>query len=596
MADSPQCDSDGVLRLSIKSDGQTIADTIRIVSVHIRRGVGNIPTARLVVNDGHIAEGAWPVADSATFKPGATITIAAGYGDREQTVFEGIVIKLGMRISGDNDSRLEVDCRHKAVKMTVGRKNANYVDRTDSAIIKSIVQSHGLTATVDATSEKHGGLTQYHCTDWDFVLARAEVNGLLVIADDDKLRIQAPVTSAAAVLSVEWGRDLIEFQADVDSLSQLQSVQATAWDPKTQAVSRGTAAAPQMLNAQGDLDSRTLAGVLGLASFRLQTPVPLPVAELSKWGKAQQLKAGLARIRGRMKFQGSAAAKPGSLIELKGVGARYSGNVFVGAVEHEIADGNWLTTVEFGLAPEWFCERADVLAPAAAGLLPGAEGLQIGIVTQLEGDPAGEQRIQIKLPVLEASTPTVWARLLQFHASGGFGAFFLPEVGDEVVVGFFNHDPSHPVVLGSLYSSKHAPAYALAAPNDTKALVTRCKHKLEFDEKDKVITVTTPANNKIVLSDKDKSILLQDQNGNMVELHPGGITLDTPKDLKMTAKGSITIDAVGALSISSKADLKCAGLNVACEAQVGFTGKGSATAELSAAGQTTVKGAVVMIN
>jgi hypothetical protein len=43
-------------------------------------------------------------------------------------------------------------------------------------------------------------------------------------------------------------------------------------------------------------------------------------------------------------------------------------------------------------------------------------------------------------------------------------------------------------------------------------------------------------------------------------------------------------------------DLKASGMNVACEAQVGFTGKGSATAELSAAGQTTVKGALVMIN
>ena len=544
MATSPQRDSDGVLRIAVKSNGRSIADSIQLASVHIRRSVAGIPTARLVILDGDMATGTWPVADGETFKPGAIISIAAGYGSGEQTVFEGIVVKLGMRIGGNNDNCLVVDCRHEAVKMTVGRKNANYADQTDSAIIERIFENHGLPVAVDTTTQTHSALAQYHCTDWDFVVARAEVNGLMVIAEDDKVLVQAPRTTAEPVLCLGWGIDLMEFDAEVDSQSQWQSVQAVAWDPKTQAVCRGSE----------------------------------------------------ARIRGRMKFQGSALAKVGSLIEVKNVGARYSGTVFVGAVEHAMEQGQWVTTVEFGLASQWICERTDAVAPAAAGWLPGAEGLQIGVVTRLDGDPAGEQRIQIKLPVLEASTPTVWARVAQFHASNGFGAFFLPEVGDEVVVGFFNHDPSHPVVLGSLYSSHNRPAYPLAASNDSKALLTRCGHQLEFNEKDKIITVTTPANNRVVLSDKDPSVVLQDQSGNRVELNGSGITFDSLKDLTLSAKGRICIDAFGDVSISSKADVKCAGLNVACEAQVGFSGKGNATAELSASGQTTVKGAMVMIN
>jgi uncharacterized protein involved in type VI secretion and phage assembly len=152
------------------------------------------------------------------------------------------------------------------------------------------------------------------------------------------------------------------------------------------------------------------------------------------------------------------------------------------------------------------------------------------------------------------------------------------------------------VVLGSLYSSKRKPPYALAAENDTKALVTRSKCKLEINEKDKIITLTTPGNNKVVLDDKDKSILLSDQNGNTVKLSDAGIALDSPKDIKLTAKGGITLDAVNAVQITSKADVKVAGLNINCEAQVGIVAKGSASAELSAAGQTTVKGAMVMIN
>ncbi len=596
MPNSPQLNSEGVVRLTVKSNGQPIAESIAVASVQVRRAVGSIPSARLVIADGDMPSAEWPVADGATFQPGAAISIAAGYGDDEQTLFEGIVVTLGMQISGDNDSRLEIDCSHKAVNMTVGRRNAHYADQTDSTIIRGLVQAHSLTAEVDGTNETHGALTQYDCTDWDFVVARAEVNGLLVIADDDKVYVQAPRTTAVPALQVKWGVDLMDFKAQVDSRSQLHEVRTVAWDPRTQAVVEGSPAGPQTLNLQGDLTSATLAAVLGSATLRLQTSAPLKQAELSAWGKAQQVKAGLARIRGHMKFQGSAAAKVGSLIEVAGVGARYSGNVFVGAVEHEIADGNWVTTAEFGLAPHWHSERNDVVAPPAAGWLPGAEGLQIGIVTKLDGDPADEQRIQIKLPVLQARSETVWARLLQINASSGFGAFFVPEVGDEVVVAFFNHDPSHPVVLGSLYSSRHKPAYTLDRSNDIKALVTRCKHKLEFDEKNKIITVTTPANNKVVLSDRDKSIVLQDQSGNRVELNTGGVTIDTPKDLKLTAKGTISIEATGAVNIGSKADLTCAGLNVSCDAQVSFSGKGSASAELSAAGQTIVKGAMVMIN
>jgi len=72
--------------------------------------------------------------------------------------------------------------------------------------------------------------------------------------------------------------------------------------------------------------------------------------------------------------------------------------------------------------------------------------------------------------------------------------------------------------------------------------------------------------------------------------------LDSPSDISITAKGKITIDAIGAIDLSSKADVSVKGMNVNHEASVGFVAKGNATAELSASGQTTVKGAMVMIN
>jgi Rhs element Vgr protein len=599
-AESPSSGSDGVIRLTIESNGRAIEDTVHVISVHVRRAIGQIDSARIELSDGDMPTQGWPIANGEAFAPGAAIRISAGYGDtKEETIFVGIVVQLGMRIDGDNGSRIVIECRHRAVALTVSRRNRIFVDKTDSQAIESLVGEYGLAAIVDATPVQHRELVQYGATDWDFLSARAEANGLLVLPADDGLHVKRPDTRSAAALKVAWGIDLMEFHADLDARAQLTSVKAVGWSLAQQATLEGQAAQPATIASQGNLGSATLAQVLSRAEYRLHAPLPASADELTEWAKAQQLKSALARIRGHMKFQGSAKAQLAGLIELAGVGERYSGSVFVTAIEHEISDGNWTTQAEFGQPAAWVGERADVSAPPASALLPGIGGLHVGVVSKLDPDPAGQMRIQIRLPALEDADGAgglVWARLAQGHASAGFGAFFAPEVGDEVVVGFFNEDPRHAVVLGSMYSAMHKPAVEMAASNRLKSFTTRSGHRFEFDDQDKVVTLTTKAGNRVVLSDKDKSILLVDQNQNRLTLDPDGIRLEAPKDVGITAKGAITLDAVGAITFVSKGDIKSQGLNVSCEAQVEFVAKGSASAELSAAGQTTVKGAMVMIN
>jgi Rhs element Vgr protein len=597
MASSPAISGGGsVVRLSLFSNGTAVPGTTQVVSVSVRKTVNRIPVAEIVVLDGDMPQKDFPVSNADHFKPGRAIKINAGYGSDEETIFEGIVVKHGIKITGDNYSRLIVECRDKAVGMTVGRKNANYVDSKDSDIITKLIGNcSGLTADVGSTETQHKEVVQYYCTDWDFMLSRAEVNGLLVIVDAAKVSVKPPATSGTPALKVTYGTDLMEFHADIDARTQFSKVQGVSWDQKNQAIVQQQAA-PKTLNEQGNMDSSSLAKVLGLSSFRLQTPAPLESTMLKSWVDGQQVKAGLARIRGRMKFQGSAKAKAGELIELEGVGNRFSGKVFVSSVNHEVRDGNWITEVEFGMPQNWFAESRDLVAPPASGLLPGIEGLHVGVVKKLDADPEGQYKVQVSIPVLEAETDGVWARLMQFYASDGIGAFFVPEIGDEVVLGYFNNDPSNPVILGSLYSSKRKPAYELTADNFKKAIVTKSKLKLEFDDEKKVITVITPGKNQIVISDDGKSILLKDQTGNQAKLSEDGILLDSPKDITISAKGKVSISATGNVEIDSKADIKAGATNINHTAKAGFTAKGNASAEISASGQTTVKGSMVMIN
>jgi Rhs element Vgr protein len=596
MASSPLTDSTGVLSFIITCDGSPIPDIVQIVSIETDHSTNRIPSAIITVIDGDMPNGIFPVADAGNFKPGTEVVISAGYDSVTKVIFTGIVVKHSVKINGDNYARLIIECRDKALAMTVGRKNANFINKTDNQIISTLISNHnGLTPSVDSTSVTYKELVQYYASDWDYMMARAEVNGFLVTVDAGTVSVKAPLASASPVLTLTYGMDLIDFQAELDSRWQLSSVTSTSWDLAQLAIVQQTAQ-PAALTGQGDLDSKTLSKVLGTGDFALQTAAPLESATLTAWSKAQQTKAALSRIRGSMQFQGSALVKPGVVLELKGVGTHFNGNVIASNVMHRLHDGNWITEVEFGMPTYWFTEEHQVQAPEAAGWTAGICGLHIGIVMKLDADPEGQYKIQVSLPIMNASTPGVWARFASFYGSSGFGAFIIPEIGDEVVLGFFNNDPSCPVILGSLYSSKHVPPYELTAENNFKALVTRSKLKMEFDDGKKIITFITPANNKIVISDQDKSILLQDENNNKVELSPTGILLDSPKDITIKALGKIAMSAVQNIEMAAQMDVTTTGLNITSTANLSLTAKGTASAELSAAGQTTVKGALVMIN
>ena len=75
-----------------------------------------------------------------------------------------------------------------------------------------------------------------------------------------------------------------------------------------------------------------------------------------------------------------------------------------------------------------------------------------------------------------------------------------------------------------------------------------------------------------------------------------GIAMQTNKDISIKATGSITLSATGKLSLSSNDDIALSGNNITHSAKMGFTAKGNTSAELSASGMTTVKGATVSIN
>jgi Rhs element Vgr protein len=598
-APSPLIADATLVTFTVSVNGTALADSYQVLSIEVNKEVNRIPIAIITLRDGSASDQTFPASDSADFIPGNPITITAGYQSTETQIFSGIIVQQGLRIDAE-DSMLEVVCKDLAVKMTVGRKNL-YFNSGDSPVkdgdmLSTLIGNYGLTADVGTTTVQHNQIYQNNSSDWDFLVARAEANGLIVVVDDGTVSVKAPVVSGTAVLTVAYGDALLEMDSRLESVDQYAAVEASSWDPATQKIVKASGSDPSV-NAQGNITSSTLSSVVGLSKFFLQSSAHLAEDELQGWANALQLKSWMAKVRGRIRFQGSSLAKPGKLITLEGVGARYNGDIFIRSVTHQIEEGDWVTEAEFGLEPGWFSEANPVAPPPAQGLLPPVHGLQIGVVKKTDADPAGHFRVQVTLPLMQNDGQTLWARMATFYATGTAGAYFYPEIGDEVVVGFFDDDPRSPVILGMLHSSKNAAPYTPDDKNTFKAIVSKSLVKIEIDDDNKVITVITPGKNSVVLSDKDKSIVLKDQNSNQITMDSSGITIKSAKDVTIEAQGKVAITATQNAEVtSSGGDVKATGVNVALTANAQLKAAGTASAEISSSGQTVVKGSIVMIN
>lgn len=591
MADSPSKNKDRVLACSVYVNGNKLKDTFSLVSASVRLALNRIGKATLKFNAGNMDAQTFDESDDALFKPGNPIRLDAGGTDNQDTLFEGSIIGVRILTGKDFRSYMIVECRDCAYPATQGRKNRIFEKQKDSDIINELLKDYG-SVDVDATQYQHPTLVQYYCSDWDFALSRADACGLFVCTDGSKIKVKKPEVGGSPVLTVTYGEDITSFDLELTADDQFTQYEAVSWSPKEQKAVKVSASSPS-LNKQGDLQPKNLASG---DSMLLQTDAPTEEKALKQWADGMALKAGLARYQGTVSFYGSAKVKPGKLIELKGLGKRFNGNLFVGSVTHTIADNEWVTEAGAGVPAINITDEPDVVSPPASGFLPGLQGLHAAVVKKLDEDPQQEYRIQVELPWLEGKSKLLWARLATMYATNGMGTYFLPEVNDEVLVGFMNADPTHPVILGSLYGAKHKPPFEYEAKNNTKAIVTREQLRIEFDEEKKVITIATPSKNTLEINDDGKSITLTDQHKNEIKMDSGGITLLSSKDIKLTAKGSITMDATSKISGTAKSDISLDGTNIKVQAKMGATIKGNATAELSATGQTTVKGAMVMIN
>lgn len=559
-------------------DGNELPETIQVLGISVHLELNRIPFAKLIILDGDPTVSDFPISNEPLLLPGKPVEISLGYRSVNESVFKGVIINHRIKIR-DGLTQLIIECRDESTKMTVCRRSGYYYDSKDSDVIEALISRNGLEADVAASNFTFPELVQYHTSDWDFMVARAQANGMVCRADQGKIAVFRPDLGQESLGSVAFGFTVLEFDAEIDGRHQYGRVNAYSWNAADQELMEIEGRDPE-LSLTGNVSPADLAGQLGTDQLDLKHGGNLSDVSLQDWANAKWLFQQLAKVKGRVRFQGISKIKPGEKITLEGVGDRFSGDVFVSGLVHQFSEGNWTIDVQFGMSPEWFTETYDIHSPAASGLVGAIRGLQIGVITQLQDDPDGEDRILVKIPIINAQEQGIWCRLGSMDAGSDRGTFFRPEIGDEVVVGFINEDPNQAIVLGMLHSSAHPSPKPASDDNHEKGYISRSGIQFVFDDEKKSIVMETPNGKQLSISEEDDAIVLQDDHGHSVTLNADGITLESAKDLIIKSTGDITLE----------------GTNISIKAQAQFKAEGGGGAEVSTSAVAVLKGSMVQIN
>ncbi|MCB9284079.1 MAG: type VI secretion system tip protein VgrG [Lewinellaceae bacterium] len=581
--DSPlqSANSTDLTTFKVLVDGNALPAGTGIISLEIEKSINRIPSAFLLVDDGDPAGQTFQGSSSDHFVPGKKIEIKGGYHQDESTLFKGVITKQKIRVNTWGGSFLHIEAKDEAFKMTLDRKSRYFKEMSDGDLFDEIAGAYdGISVDFSPAGApvRHPEITQYQISDWDFLILRTEKLGMYCIVEDGTLKISGLPLVQTPAFRIEYGRNLIALDMEMDARTQFQAVKASSWDEANQEIITGESDDVSTPD-QGNIPGAELAQIGG-SNYSLAHGGILTQQDLDTWAEAQMLKSRMSRIRGTVKFQGNKTAAPGTLAEFRGFGDRFNGLALITGIQHSLGRGDWRTTAQVGFNPQWHYEQYEIMAEPASGFASAIHGLQIGVVSQLQDDPEGRERILVRLPIVDKAEEGTWMRWASLDAGTERGFVFRPEIGDEVVVGFLNDDPNQGIVIGALHSSSRAAPIPASDDNHIKGLVTREKIKVTFNDELKSLQLETPNGNTLTLSDDDGGVTLADENGNKVVLNSDGIALESAKNITLKAQG----------------DIKLEGTNIEQKANASFKAQGSAGAEINSSAITVIKGSLVQIN
>ncbi len=163
-------------------------------------------------------------------------------------------------------------------------------------------------------------------------------------------------------------------------------------------------------------------------------------------------------------------------------------------------------------------------------------------------DPEGLSRIKVQFPWQVATNQTTpWIRVMTPHSGMDKGFHFIPEVGEEVLIGFEGGNAERPFVMGALYTGVNKPEEWQTDANNMKAIRTRSGHTIELND--------TEGEEKIQIYDNEGSVIIFDTQAKSLTINATEDIEIGAKNIRIVAEENIDIQAQGDISKTADGDI-----------------------------------------
>ncbi|HLM22038.1 MAG TPA: VgrG-related protein [Propionibacteriaceae bacterium] len=455
-----------------------------------------------------------------------------------------------------------------------GRRTESYQQMTASDIATKIAQRAGLqVGEVTATTTVFDHYSQAGQTDWEVLSVLARWNNLEVAVREGKFSFAAPAVASAAPpaggiantdpLVLSLGQDLLRFRSILTSAAQVGEVEVRGWDVATKIALTATEAATTTRIELPTVTPQALAKTFGDPTY-VATDVPYRTqAEVDEVAKAlaDELASAFAEFEGTAR--GNPKLRAGSAVTIDGLGEPFDGKYTITTSRHRFDPLTGYTTT-FSVTGR---RDRTLLGLASSGRGKTSPGIVIGQVSDA-ADPEKAGRVKLTFPWLSADYVSDWARTAQAGAGKDRGWQVVPEVGDEVLVGFEHGDFRRPTVIGGLFNGVDTMP---SGPVDLvdggtgrinrRSMVSRLGHRVDL--------VDASGNEGVRVATTDEKLkLIMDHSGTTITLHADG---------KVVIEGTqgVTID-------SSSSNMELKGDQIALKAKRGITVDGGLSCSIQA--------------
>ena len=400
----------------------------------------------------------------------------------------------------------------------------------------------------------HEYLFQENQTNMEFLRERAFRIGFELYVKDSKLNFCPPKSQGK--LDLVWLEDLNSFRVRVSSTEQVDSVEVRGWDYQKKKAIVAEAKNEKILTKNQNGSGKKVSSKF--KSTPKVTIVDRPIfsdAEANKIAQGFYNRLAGEYICADAKGEGNPEIQVGKVVKISNMG-KYDGEYYITETRH-LYDRRIYTT-SFTVRGLKAGNLLKLLSPAKN--LKPAQTFLVGIVTN-NNDPKKWGRVKVKLPTLTEDHASNWARVVSIGAGRNRGFDCLPEVNDEVLVGFEHGDIHRPYIIGGVWNGRDSPPELVtnSVVNNKvrlRTIKTRTGHTFQFVEEDKGaskagVYLKTSKGHQINLNDAQKKIEIKTTGGHEIIMDDRGKTIDikSTANLSIKARGNIEIKANGIITI-----------------------------------------------